>query len=398
MTVKILSKQSTEKNVMQYLLLVTTFLLCMSHTCHTMELPKKIKNEDCLNTQFLIKGVEWDDTSLIQRGIKENGDVNYTFPESNLNLMQIACKEKKYETVKALLSAPHLNLKSYEKETSPAIHLAASRSNQEIIKLLCTTHPELIHMRDENGNTPLHVACCNIDSNVITFLLKKGAHTTATNKEGKTPIAEIFFLSPTIKKYSLYYGTSKIATDLDSNSLHKLIHKKNSLGDTQLHLAQFILPSCIFDQFATFDIYIKFLISNGLSLRSRNKKNKTPLDLVQREYNRLYKTYIKSKKKSQTLYNKLIHQEIVLHSFLRVGLSEKKYALFLYLLQKCYQNSEWQIPRELQGYIATLYYALNIEAIIANKYKYNEKYYKNSIENKAEIRLNLLKSPEPHFL
>lgn len=254
----------------QFYLIVSIFL-CITHSSHAMELIKKKHTQKqepiCtwnvhfifgindanltsvrgkhhrfgldgifLNTQSLMKGVDWDDVSLIQDNIKLQGNINYTYPEhklnehSKLNLIQIACKEKKYETIKALLAAPDLNINAHEIGTYPAIHLAIKRGDKDIIQLL------------------------------FDFVGKGYCH---------------------------------------------FVH----------------------DAYYTAYTYMK-----------NNKCNE--------------------------LYHYFIHAEKMLHRFLRFEASHKQYALFTQILKEKYVEDRDEIPKELQQYITTLYYVLNIDTVV----------------------------------
>ncbi len=217
-----------------------------------------------LNTQFLMKGIDWNDIQLIQRGIETQGNVNYMYPHTKLNLIQTACQEKKYETIKALLPAPNLNINAHTINTYPAIHLAIERGDKDILNLLF-----------------------------------------------------------------------------------------NFVG-------------------------------------------KGYCDFVNDAYIAAYSQYME--KPENSYYDLLIYAEKMLHRFLRFEASHKQYALFTHILKEKYIEDREEIPKELQQYITTLYYVLNIETVIANKYKHKRKYYDCSLKTKRNRRELLLKNPEPHLL
>jgi hypothetical protein len=276
---------------MKQFYLMISILLCITHLSYTMELEKKhqktptpiktynvrietgiktekkgtiITDESFLNTQFLMKGIDWNDIQLIQRGIETQGNVNYIYPHTKLNLIQTACQEKKHETIKAMLAAPNLNINAHQKDTYPAIHLAIERGDKNIINLLF-----------------------------------------------------------------------------------------NSVGKG-------------YDNFVH-DAYIA-----------------------------AYSQYMK--KPEPSCYDLFIHAEKMLHHFLRFEARHKQYALFTQILKEKYVEDREEIPKELQQYITTLYYALNIETVIANRYKHKPKYYDCSMKTKLKRRERLLKNPEPKRL
>src|SRR5579862_2236553 len=195
------------ERIMKSVFWIFFIFLCTSHICHAMELIKTKKHDkknnskpeptqihnvslnvmvhrtngfgdritltdaDYLETQRLMKGVDWNDIALIQRGIATGGNVNYTYsnknpyrriydtkkkifipdysdPESYHNLIQIACRDKTYETVKALLTAPNIDIYAHEEGTKPAFELAVTRGDDSIIGLLMEHNPQTINIRD----------------------------------------------------------------------------------------------------------------------------------------------------------------------------------------------------------------------------------------------------------
>ena len=91
-------------------------------------------------------------------------------------------------------------------------------------------------------------------------------------------------------------------------------------------------------------------------------------------------------------YTLLTQTEMILHSFLRCMYAVKPCALFRKVLRKSL------LPKELRTYIASLYYALNLETIIAKKYKNTIEYYGKTLEQKNEIKNLLFKNPESYLL
>jgi hypothetical protein len=336
---------------------------------------------DDMATQFLMKGVDWNDIALIQKGVLYKGDVNYRDPlNQNLTLIQRACKDKNAGVVAELLKAPNIDIHVYTPDTRPAFLLAATRKDedgQKIVDLLIDH--ELVHNReivnayDPHGNRMLHMACIKGDIQAIKTLLNKGARTTLKNNRKQTPLAAGYLQNPNFKK-------------IYSSDLKKLV-SRDKQGNTQLHWAALIDDSIN----ETFDDYIMFLVSQGLSLHKRNKKKMLPIDLVSNKYNVRYKQYMATTKPDHT-YILLTQTEMILHSFLRSMYTVKPCALFREVLRKN------ELPKDLQAYIASIYYALNTETIIAKKYKNNLEYYGKTLEQKNEIKNKLLENPESHLL
>src|ERR1700683_4237836 len=64
------------------------------------------------------------------------------------------------------------------------IHNAASTGNVEKMSTLLERDPSLLESRDDTGMTPLMVAARDGRSNVVTFLIEKGADIKATTRGG----------------------------------------------------------------------------------------------------------------------------------------------------------------------------------------------------------------------
>jgi len=303
-----------------------------------------------------------------------------------LSFIQRACKDKSADIVAELLKAPGIAINGYQANTLPPLLLAALREDKEKDKIV-----NLIMNHTKDGDSPLHLACIQGNVEIIKKLLNKEARTTTKNNLKQTPLAAGYLQNPHFE-------------DLYSAELNKLLsHDKK--GNTQLHWAA-LLDEGKNDQL---DNYIAFLLKNGLSLWKRNKRKELAVDVAYQKCNLLYNRYMRknhylhSKKTSKLLYmmtlnGKLAQKEMVLHSFLRFTSIQTQCALFKCILQPD-EKEPYYIPRELQIYIAHMYYALNIETIIAKKYKHQPAaYYYGWVAYKDEIKKKLLKNPEPHLL
>lgn len=68
------------------------------------------------------------------------------------------------------------------------MHLAADIGAVEMGKILLKSNPELMHLRDRRGNTPLHVAAAEGNTDFVLFLIAQGADPNAKNLENRTPL------------------------------------------------------------------------------------------------------------------------------------------------------------------------------------------------------------------
>lgn len=84
-----------------------------------------------------------------------------------------------------------------------------------------------LDLRDEDGNTALHIAVVDDSSAKVAMLLEKGANVLATDKGGETPI-----------HWAARYGTLEpLATVLKNVKRSCDLDLRNENGDTALHLA-----------------------------------------------------------------------------------------------------------------------------------------------------------------
>ncbi|KAF7221243.1 protein phosphatase 1 regulatory subunit 27 [Nothobranchius furzeri] len=67
-----------------------------------------------------------------------------------------------------------------------ALHEAVLTGNLEVVKLLVKYGAD-VHQRDEDGWTPLHMACSDSYPEIARYLLAKGASTEAENESGEKP-------------------------------------------------------------------------------------------------------------------------------------------------------------------------------------------------------------------
>ena len=89
--------------------------------------------------------------------------------------LHLAAQAGHLETVRELLKSEYkadIDEKNWEEET--ASHLAAAEGHSEVLKLLLYRDPNAIFDKDEEDNTPLHVAAMNKQSSTVGTLLAAG--------------------------------------------------------------------------------------------------------------------------------------------------------------------------------------------------------------------------------
>jgi ankyrin repeat protein/L-ascorbate metabolism protein UlaG (beta-lactamase superfamily) len=68
------------------------------------------------------------------------------------------------------------------------IHDAIQKGDVAQVKTLISSNKELIHMKSDKGQTPLHIAVQNGSQEIVEFLIAQGADINARDSEGNTPL------------------------------------------------------------------------------------------------------------------------------------------------------------------------------------------------------------------
>ena len=140
--------------------------------------------------------------------------------------------------------------------TTP-LHLAACRKNVEVVKFLIL-HGAQIEAKDFFGYTPLYHAR---EIEVLTLLLESGAQIEAKTKYGDTPLHKAVAVSP------VCHDNFEVVKFLIENGAQ--IEAKTNFGDTPLHKAVAVCHD-------NFEV-VKFLIENGAEIEAKTKYGNTPL-------------------------------------------------------------------------------------------------------------------------
>jgi ankyrin repeat protein len=440
------------EHIMKYISLIACLFVCAAHIVHGME---KTPEEIIRLSELCVTAINNFNHTELKKALDEGADVNYknsdgkslfylacqipnninqlveliTHPSINLNSLDsggntplhIACRLGLTPTVKTMLgkdsqmaklcnnvkTTPLLaailsqqkdcveTILSYDISTinhhnnHGDVPLIEARGQVDIIKLLIE-YGANINIHNYEGNTLLHLQCeCwNLDFDMIKLLIENGAHPTIQNNNQGTPLIRIFSVNRDddnrLDSFYSFCAENPAVADI-------LICQKDENGNSQLHLCTAIANI----NEPKFEQYLQFLTDYDLSIHSRNKDGKRAIDLACEEYHALHHQYMA--KKTDQLKGMLTIQERIMHAFLRHISPHTPCALFKHTFKQ--QNTHgYEFPRELVTHIMYDYYALNIETIVAKKYKCDHKYYDDFIENKHEIRQNLLKEPEPRLL
>jgi len=135
------------------------------------------------------------------------------------------------------------------------VHSAVEHGDfEKVVRLIEKNNTHLLS-RDEKGNTPLHLASKSlVETQIIEFLMARGADTEARNMDGKTPI---HFAAEAGSKAAIEI---LIEQGADLNA-------QDSSGCTALH-------------YVTDEEIARFLIGKGADLKVRNSFDASPLNVA----------------------------------------------------------------------------------------------------------------------
>lgn len=225
---------------------------------------------------------------LIKNGAKIEADQINTAYYSHGTLLHQASQIGSKLMIEFLLqSGANIVAKDYQDNTP--LHFAPS---PEIAALLIAD----INARNSNGETPLHKAVENDKTELVEFLLAKGANSNAQDNQGETPLHKAD--NNTIIELLLYQNANSNAQDNWGNtplhnaaSLLKLdqvtllmakganVNIRNNQGNTPLHVAIAERNMGYINQNNNLDV-IKLLIAKGADVNSRNNQFSTPLHVA----------------------------------------------------------------------------------------------------------------------
>jgi len=135
-----------------------------------------------------------------------------------------------------------------------AIHAAAKAGDLGKVKSLLHEQPALIDSKDDNGDTPLHIAAMWGQTHVAEFLLAAKAKVDVHDKVGKTPLLKAVELpSAELVQLLLDHGADANARDI--------------LGQTPMHVAA---------RFSYKDM-VQALLAHGANVRAKDHRGFTPL-------------------------------------------------------------------------------------------------------------------------
>jgi ankyrin repeat protein len=261
-----------------------------------------------------------------------------------------------HEVVEVLLQDPRSNPTIRNIMGQSAIHFACYPAHKKCLRLVLEYTPSAqINAQTRDKQAPLHIACIQNSQRCIAYLVKNNANVTLQDIRGRTPLFVMHLHN------TLGYCSTKIK--------NILVHARDKHQNTMLHLCTGPI-NLSKDEYGrevidSIDDYIRFLVAHNVNLYARNEKKQTALDVALKVYKELYDCHMKDI--SVTFYQPLINQRTILHSFLRIIMEQKEYALLLHLL-KVYGR----LPPDIINIILFLHdlidYELNVQTILAHEY------------------------------
>lgn len=188
-------------------------------------------------------------------------NINETCKETMVTPLHIAIKGQHLSLVQTLV-AMDARLDILDKEGNSVYHYAAI-TNKEIIQALALKpNIGIINLRNDNGHTPLHLACLNDKPECVKELLRSGADVNIAGTDDGVPLQCAVEISSA--------SCAKEIIDMYPNQLHA---KDMKNGGTPLHWAK--SSQCL-----------EALIELGCKLDSKNFQGDTALHIMI-QHNRL---------------------------------------------------------------------------------------------------------------
>ena len=227
--------------------------------------------------------------------LRPNGDGNFA--------LHIACRHMRINVMKALLCYKECNYNQQNAKGDTAVHIVCRLTHSRLLylqafisipglNLKIVNHEGLVPFQvvDNDGNSVLHTACAEENTEVVKFLVKNGADLLQLNRRGDAPI-----------HIACQYSRLDILKVL-LGSGYCDPNQQNASGDTALHIVCKMKPGGHEQKF------IKTLISiPGISLEVVNHEGKTPIEVAGTNYTAIgtIMKLLKHKKSSIQAYLKI---------------------------------------------------------------------------------------------
>lgn len=208
---------------------------CLSANCNNIEIPFIISNSDKTKSEEHL-----EDVNLVE-AVKSN----------DLETLQLLVNNDKKKSNKIL---------SYGFPGNTLLHEALYRNSKDCCYyLLEHANKASLEIKNQDGNTPLQIACLKGNKDMVNMILKLGGNIYTKNKYGDTPLhSAIRDANEELIRFLLFNGSS--------------IFDKNDLGETPLFTAVITLNRKL--------IVVKILCENGSDLLELNHQNKSMLNIL----------------------------------------------------------------------------------------------------------------------
>ncbi|ORZ32348.1 ankyrin repeat-containing domain protein [Catenaria anguillulae PL171] len=138
------------------------------------------------------------------------------------NNIWLACADGDLATVKSLIESGNVAPNAQDENGYSALHAAASYDHMDIVEYLLSKDESLVHLTDEDGDTPLHAA---ETMEMAARLLEAGAVPDAKNNDNLTPLDVAFedereevvdFLTQIYTRLDIPFNLPEVAGEADT--------------------------------------------------------------------------------------------------------------------------------------------------------------------------------------
>ncbi|MCL1814548.1 MAG: ankyrin repeat domain-containing protein [Treponema sp.] len=230
----------------------------------------------------LYLAVEHNRPGLIPSLLARRADV-FAADNENITPLERAIIDKNDVVLDALLNDE--TIMQSDSSGNSLIHLAVkNKADMELLELILSRSGEL-NARNQEGNTPLHIANIVNYEAAGTMLISRGANIFAPNSKGENPLYLAFHSPGPIREWMLTQQTLEAKDGLENTALHYgaqwklaahvplLVEKGskleavNAMGETPLFLAAR----------ADSPETIRALLAAGASINARDSQGNSPL-------------------------------------------------------------------------------------------------------------------------
>ncbi|WP_264723490.1 ankyrin repeat domain-containing protein [Wolbachia endosymbiont (group A) of Cheilosia soror] len=247
----------------------------IAHECHKAEIVNYlITKQDKYGNTILHYAAEEGNLNLVELLLDNNTHISVKNSDGWIPL-HLAVKEGKLDVVE-LLMRKGANIDAKDNNNQTPLHIAVQVGNFDTISLIVDKIESikfLINEKDEFGYTPLQYAAKNGKWDIVNLFLDKTAERGPDDVTNKDQLSK----SWTTVHYAVYNGDLHLIKDIFQFLQDKdaIVNTKDSSDWTPLHYAVY---------YNALDT-VKFLVSKGADIESRDRDGKTPLDIsIDRKY------------------------------------------------------------------------------------------------------------------